>query len=605
MSMTSPLLLPEVVLLLAGALVALQLVSVLLRGAQARSDEAPYLALLAIDLLAILYVHATHRHDTRFAFVAEAVAVVLTLGLRLVEGLERRAVARDDLRAAARIAAWRELIAPGRASAAHRRRLSHLAEARGGGAAAVVRQIAAAADAERDPARAAALHEELATVLILDGRHGEAIDYVEAHLSLPEVARRPVFAAYLVRALGEVGELGRAATVLTLLEEAVAGDPAAAGLLLQARLTFLAYAGAAEPLEALLRGPVGRMLPQRAHTLLLTIARARASAPREPDVAAAIEAAAARLGEAGRVRPRRASPVTAALIAVNVTACLACALFVGGDDEAALIRAGALFRPAVLAGEWWRAFSAQFLHAGLVHLAVNMYGLYLLGRFSEDVLGSGRYLIVYLVGGLMGAAASTGVSAGGLSVGASGAIMGLLGALIVLLVLRRGSWPEAWRRALLWNLVFLGALQIYIGFQVSMIDNAAHVGGMLGGAVAALVVAPGLLLGRGRVARAAVSAVAALLIGLLVASFVLVARTSLPTTLERLHTRQVEVGGVLLTVPRYWDADVEHGRVEDPYLGVQVSPVVGDLLPRVESPQADDPRYRALIARIAASARAP
>ena len=82
----------------------------------------------------------------------------------------------------------------------------------------------------------------------------------------------------------------------------------------------------------------------------------------------------------------------------------------------------------------------------------------MLGRFCEEVFGPLRYFVTYVAGGLVGAIGSTlNTQQAGLSVGASGAIMGLLGALIVVLILRRGTWPEAWRRTLLWNLVLLGA----------------------------------------------------------------------------------------------------------------------------------------------------
>jgi membrane associated rhomboid family serine protease len=275
----------------------------------------------------------------------------------------------------------------------------------------------------------------------------------------------------------------------------------------------------------------------------------------------------------------------------------------GQADEGTLVRMGALFRPAVVTGELWRLYTAMFLHAGWMHLGINMYGLYLLGRFTEDVFGSARYLAVYLVAGLGGAIASTLFGAGALSVGASGAIMGLLGGLIVTLVLRRGSWPEVWRKTLLWNLLLLGAMQIYIGFQVSMIDNAAHVGGMLAGAGATLLLAPGGVLPTNARGRAIAIGLAALLGLGVVAAGVLTARTSLPATLERLDTHEVTVGDARLTVPDYWELDASGRQVEDPYLDVRVTPAVSGDHVSLESPQQDDPRYRALLDRITATAK--
>jgi membrane associated rhomboid family serine protease len=277
---------------------------------------------------------------------------------------------------------------------------------------------------------------------------------------------------------------------------------------------------------------------------------------------------------------------------------------INGEEDATLLRAGALFRPAVFAGEWWRGFSAMFLHANALHLGLNMYGLYLLGRFTEEVSGGVRYFVIYVLAGLTGAAASTTVGAGALSVGASGAIMGLLGALMVILLLRRGGWPESSRRALLWNLGLLGALQIYIGVQVPIIDNAAHVGGMLGGAAGALVAAPGLLLDGGRVGRSVVAALAALAVGLFMLALVQVIRTPVPVTLARIPTREVRVDRVALTVPSYWEVDLERGVVRDPYFDITVTPSRMRDQVRIEAPEDGDPRYRALIERVRRSARA-
>jgi membrane associated rhomboid family serine protease len=235
------------------------------------------------------------------------------------------------------------------------------------------------------------------------------------------------------------------------------------------------------------------------------------------------------------------------------------------------VRWGGLFRPAVEAGEWWRGYTAMFLHGGLAHLALNMYALFMLGRFCEEVYGSLRFFVTYIAGGLAGAVASTlNTHQVGLSVGASGAIMGLLGAIIVVLILRRGTWPEAWRRALLWNLVLLGAIQIYIGFQLPMIDNAAHVGGLIGGAAMALIVAPGGLLGSSLPARVVLLALALLAAGGMVWATVRTARTSFEATMEKLPRKTVTVAGHTLTVPSYWREDPENDAVEDPILGMRI-----------------------------------
>ena len=267
---------PELLVLLAASMVALQIVSLILR--REHVEDSPYLALLVVDLGLLVFAHVTHRHESLLAFVSEAAAGVLTLAPRLLDLLERASLGRDDFRRAARLALLRELIVPGRTMARRRRQLDDLAEARAGNASAVARRLRAEIDVCHDPLQALALREELATVLFFDQRYAEGVAEVERHLGIDHVARRPTFAAYLLRAYGETGQLDRAAQVLALLEDGPVGrDPAAATLIAQARLTFLAFSGQVAHVEALLAGEAGHSLPDRAHDFLLEVARARSA----------------------------------------------------------------------------------------------------------------------------------------------------------------------------------------------------------------------------------------------------------------------------------------------------------------------------------------
>ena len=316
---------------------------------------------------------------------------------------------------------------------------------------------------------------------------------------------------------------------------------------------------------------------------------------------------AARAAESARplVRPRGSARVTIGLCAL-VGAVAVLVQHAGADGFLAdpqgstLVRWGALWRPAVAAGEWWRFVTAMFLHGGWEHLLVNTYALFMLGRFCEEVFGPLRYFVTYVGGGLAGAAASTlNTQQTGLSVGASGAIMGLLGALIVVLVLRRGTWPEAWRRALLWNLLLLGAIQIFIGFQLPMVDNAAHVGGMLGGAAMALVVAPGGLLGRSLAARAFLVVLALVFVGGFGWAAVQTARTPLEKTmLERIPQKLANAGDRIWRVPAYWERDEEHDILYDPYFAED-----GLVLPTHAPPR--DPQLARILDLIAKNAPSP
>lgn len=161
-----------------------------------------------------------------------------------------------------------------------------------------------------------------------------------------------------------------------------------------------------------------------------------------------------------------------------------------------------------LADQSYRLVSSMFLHAGWLHIAFNMYVLYVLGPPLERVLGHGRFAVLFLVGGLGGSVASYCFSPlRTLSVGASGAIFGLMAAMIV--VGRRLNQDVS-------QVVGLLGINVVLGFLISGIDWRAHLGGALTGALVALMLTTGRgSLGTRRVASQAV-AIGAVLVGLLV-----------------------------------------------------------------------------------------
>ncbi len=187
--------------------------------------------------------------------------------------------------------------------------------------------------------------------------------------------------------------------------------------------------------------------------------------------------------------------VTHALIAVNV----AIFLWMGirGVDPIspsgqALLEWGANYTPLTRNGQWWRLFTSMFVHAGLMHIGFNMYALLAFGRTVERIFGHAGYALLYLLAGLAGSAASALVPPFGPSIGASGAIFGVIGALIAFVVRRRKLLPaqvlKPMRNALFVTVVF----NLGFGFSVGGIDNAAHLGGLVGGLLAGLVLVPSL-----------------------------------------------------------------------------------------------------------------
>ena len=148
-----------------------------------------------------------------------------------------------------------------------------------------------------------------------------------------------------------------------------------------------------------------------------------------------------------------------------------------------LIRMGGNFAPLVQKGEEWRLFTALFLHGGLLHVGLNMFALHQAGQVVERLFGRWGFAAIYIVAGLLGNLASLWWKPGPVSVGASGAIFGVYGALLSYLLLQRGSVPgEIFREMRSGTLGFI-CYSLFAGFTIPGIDNAAHLGGLVGGLV--------------------------------------------------------------------------------------------------------------------------
>jgi rhomboid protease GluP len=150
-------------------------------------------------------------------------------------------------------------------------------------------------------------------------------------------------------------------------------------------------------------------------------------------------------------------------------------------SPSALCRLGALNAAAIAeSGQWWRLLTVMVLHGGLLHWAFNSWALWAFGPTLEHLLGRARFVALYIGTGLVGAGASFAFNQTTLGVGASGAIFGLLGALIAFFFKRRSSGGSAPLQQLL--LVLL--LNLFIASRNPSIDNLAHIGGFLAGVVA-------------------------------------------------------------------------------------------------------------------------
>ena len=150
---------------------------------------------------------------------------------------------------------------------------------------------------------------------------------------------------------------------------------------------------------------------------------------------------------------------------------------------------GANYGPATLSGQWWRLVTYMFLHGGLMHIAFNMWCLWDLGQLCESLYGKATFAALYLITGIAGGLASVAWNPQVLSVGASGAIFGLAGALIASFYLGEFSLPKVAIQATLRSLVFFVGFNVLFGSLSPGIDNACHAGGLVSGLILGALIA--------------------------------------------------------------------------------------------------------------------
>jgi membrane associated rhomboid family serine protease len=209
----------------------------------------------------------------------------------------------------------------------------------------------------------------------------------------------------------------------------------------------------------------------------------------------------------------RATPDTYALLLINIGVFVLMAVAAGGsNDPGTLIAFGAKTNDLLRRGEWFRLVTPVFIHAGFFHLLLNSYALWMVGPQVEKLYGSARFLLIYLLSGVGGVAGSflgqmIFHRPDALSVGASGAIFGLFGALAVFVYKYRNELPPGFRRALGAGVLPVIVINLVIGFSFPFIDNAAHIGGLITGAALALVI-PYIAPGAERVSRLGLTIIA-------------------------------------------------------------------------------------------------
>jgi rhomboid protease GluP len=535
-------------------------------------------------------------------------AVCLVLVPPVLRDLARRALMADRLKLSLLLTDLRELLQPGLGARQEREVMEAILWVRSGRVEQAVEALRETRGRLENPLARRQIDERIVMTYLYARDWDQAIQYYEAQLDNQPGPMSPQLLVEMVRAYCEAGELARAATLVDRLEQSpLAAEPLLAFLLNRSRMVFLAFVGRTTAVERIVAptGPLGAM-PEAAREFWSGVARInagdRTGAKSSLEQAARLsgrdrrarelaENTLDRLDEPGVMGPHpvppfaaeladrltalatsaepgvirrptpklagvgmRAVPVTTGLIAVNLAAAaLVAVLFGATGDVGALVMAGANLKSAVAAGEWWRLPTSIFLHVGLLHLLINMYGLWILGRLVEQMFGSVRFFAVYMTAGLAGAVASYLFGGPGLSAGASGAVFGVLGAAVVELALHRKSYPERWRRALLGNLIFLTVANVAIGFYYVAIDQSAHMGGLIAGGAVTVILSRQSPFVTAPIVRAL--AVALTVIGgasIAYGAFG-VATTRYEDTLARYDWRPVEAGGMRWQQPQPWD----------------------------------------------------
>jgi rhomboid protease GluP len=186
--------------------------------------------------------------------------------------------------------------------------------------------------------------------------------------------------------------------------------------------------------------------------------------------------------------------VTQVIFGANVAVFLGMLLSIGpsmlnSPSGQQLVQWGANFGPLTVSGQWWRLLTCVFVHGGLLHIAFNMWCLWDLGRLAESVYGHWTFALVYLITGVGSSLASVWWNPSVLSVGASGAIFGIAGALIASFYLGEFSLPRTAISGMLRSVVVFVGYNLFFGAVLAHIDNAAHIGGLVMGLIMGAMIA--------------------------------------------------------------------------------------------------------------------
>ncbi len=549
--------------------------------------------LLVVAGLLVATLIAMRREDVFLSAVVigfTALTVVIPWGL---EGMSRRSFARGQLSWAVRLAAARSILMPGAGLERQQQVLRGLGLLERQGVDAALSYFRELAGEAEDGGELAVIHEQIVSMLFYDQRWSEGIAHFEGQFPPAYAAMRPVLALGLLRAYGEAGRLDNAAGLLRALEDGPLGaDPNAAELLGQARLTFLAYAGASRFVDEAVGGGHCKSLglSQASGALFRGIALARAGERKqavdelervhtlagpsddrvvrasraaldmveqvielEPELRRYVQAVGERLRSFLQTErlPRRRGPVFVTHFVVLALVVGYVATQLAGAGGLGLLRVGAFTPELWRAGSWGRLFTAGFVQTDLIGLIVDIYAVWLGGHVVERLLGNARMVLITLWGAIAGVLVTVAVGAspaqliGGGSLIATGV---LVAALWTLIPRRTPNLAKRARRSLLLTLWLLLGAQIIEtipglrGIAVSPFALAAVAG-------VATILSGALPLSLPKPVRYVLGALAGLSVAAMVAGLWQVAREDVESFALAHREQAYAVQGVAFTTP--------------------------------------------------------
>lgn len=179
---------------------------------------------------------------------------------------------------------------------------------------------------------------------------------------------------------------------------------------------------------------------------------------------------------------QRFTPITYILILINIVIWLCMILYLNRFSDVKLLEVGGLVHFNVVHGEWYRLISSMFLHFNFEHILMNMLSLFIFGKIVESIIGSWRMLIIYIISGLYGNFVSLSFNTTTISVGASGAIFGLIGSIFVIMYLSKN-----FNKKMIGQLLIALVVLIVFSLFMSNINIMAHLGGFISGVLITLI----------------------------------------------------------------------------------------------------------------------